>query len=90
MTKTKSNDESPSSSVNSEIIEIQTKEKITKKNQPDQLDKTSLLSKVNNSDKELDAFSGFGFSEDLINTLSKKGYKEPTPVSYTHLRAHET
>ena len=80
MTKAKSTDESPSSAVNDELMEVLDKEENIKVDQSNQLDKSSLLNQTNNEYKELDGFSGFGFSEGLINTLSKKGYKEPTPI----------
>ena len=80
MTKAKSTDESPSSAVNDELMEVLDKEENIKVDQSNQLVKSSLLNQSNNEEKELDGFSGFGFSEGLINTLSKKGYKEPTPI----------
>ena len=80
MTKAKSTDESPMSAVNDELMEVQDKEENIKVDQSNQLDKSSLLNQTNNEDKELDGFSEFGFSEGLISTLSKKGYKEPTPI----------
>ena len=36
--------------------------------------------------KDLDnGFACFGFNKLILNSLESKGYKTPTPVSYTHL-----
>ena len=69
MTKAKSTDESPSSAVKDELMDGHVKEENIKVDQSNQLDKSFLLNQSNNEEKELDSFSGFGFSHLEIEHL---------------------
>ncbi len=80
MTKAKLNDELTSSKVIPELMEVKSKGKNINDAQSSQQNGSSILNQSNAQDEALDGFSGFGFSEELINTLSKKGYKDPTPI----------
>ncbi len=80
MTKDKSNDELVSSEPISKSTEVNFEEKNIENAQSSQLNESSPSNQTNKASNEFDGFTGFGFSEGLINTLLKKGYKEPTPI----------
>ncbi len=70
MAKTKPSDEASSSKqITSDVEELASKGTRDKDLDPQKKDS----SKTN-------GFSSFGFSKDLLKTLSNKGYKEPTPI----------
>ncbi len=80
MTKEKSNDELASSEAISKSTKVNFEEKNIETAQSSQLNESSPSNQTNEASDEFDGFTGFGFSEGLIDTLFKKGYKEPTPI----------
>ncbi len=76
MTKTKTN-EDISSSISLEGSTQLDSEKTTP---IDFIDKETPSSKKIDDESLKKGFNSFGFSKDLIHTLEKKGYEEPTPI----------
>ena len=80
MTKIKSH-EDDSCSKSLDESEKTSAEKANNSNKVDSKNKEQLNdSNQEKTNKDENAFEGFGFSQELINTLSNKGYKEPTPI----------
>ena len=57
------------------------KEKLTETEQAEQLaTATAAADSAADSSQASSGFDGFGFSEALLNTLTEKGYQEPSPI----------